>query len=192
LTVLGLPPGNWAEWVGGVGTALAFGATSLAIWQGHRLRQVEHDEAMYDQALKVKATLGMGTEYVTEDMPDGTKQSNPKTKVEVTVYNSSRRPIHAVFVTATTETGEHVGSGQIEFMQAGWEKKWQFEPAEKSWGRRGPSSAITGLVTLSYEDIDGTAWVLTSEGRLLRARRPRGWRRAWRRFRGKPGRRPEL
>jgi hypothetical protein len=160
MTVLGLAPGSWAEWVGGVGTALAFGATSVAIWQGHRLRILEHDEAMYDQALLVTTTLGMGTEYVKQVHPDGRKESNPIVKVQVVVHNSSRRPIHNVLVTATTEDGDLVGKGEADFVPAGWDRPWLFDPTEKSWGRSGPGSAITGQVTVTYKDIDGTAWII--------------------------------
>jgi hypothetical protein len=83
LIVLGLARGNWAEWVGGVGTVLTFGATSLAIWQGHRLRRVEHREAMYDEALKVILQVGRGNEYVDVETSDGTKERKPVEQVVV-------------------------------------------------------------------------------------------------------------
>jgi len=160
-------------WWGGYGPRFRRDVTGYLARASAHL--IEHDEAMYDQALLVTASLGMGTEYVTRVMPDGTKESHPTTKVRAEVHNRSRRPIHNVLVTATTESGDLVGKGRAEFVQAGWDESWEFDPAEKSWGRRGPSSAITGQVALSYKDIDETAWVLFPDGRLIRSRRPRGW-----------------
>jgi protein-S-isoprenylcysteine O-methyltransferase Ste14 len=72
LTVFALAPGNWPEWVGAIGTILAFGATSLAIWRGRQLRRIEHSEATWDEALKVTVTTGMTSEFVDHRKDDGT------------------------------------------------------------------------------------------------------------------------
>jgi hypothetical protein len=69
--IVALAPGSWAEWVGGVGTILAFGATAGAVWQGHLLQRTEHREAMYDEALKVTAQPGQGSKPVLQELANG-------------------------------------------------------------------------------------------------------------------------
>jgi hypothetical protein len=167
-TVLGLPPGNWADWIGGVGTALAFGATSLAIWFGHRLRRTEHAEAMYDEALKVTSTSGMGADYVIQENPDGTSEKKAQTKIVVGVQNGGRREITDIDVRVETLPGSEVGHGTSEFLQAGWNLSWMFDPVDGVWVHSGISSTIEVLVIVTFKDFDGTGWEFGSNGRLLR------------------------
>jgi len=163
MTILALAPGNWAEWVGGIGTALAFGATSVAIWQGHRLRRAEHREAMYDEALKVTTRVTQGSKGV------GTTGS----MVNVTILNGGRREITGVAVTVVTSTGQPVGHDSGAFLQAGFEQLFQFEPVDGIWAKFGVTPAIDALVTLTFGDIDGTNWTREPDGRLLRSRKHR-------------------
>jgi hypothetical protein len=186
LTVLGLAAGDWAGWVGGVGTVLAFGATSLAIWQGHRLRRAEHADEMYDEALKVTATVGMGSDYVEHTNADGTKERTAVPKVLVTVHNSGRRQITNVAVDVTTPSGHPVGASSAEFLQAAWDQPFYFDAVDGVWGQLGSSPAINALATLSFEDIEETKWVRESNGRLLRFRRLRRRHRGGRRHSTSP------
>jgi hypothetical protein len=176
MTLLGLAPGNWAEWVGGVGTALAFGATSVAIWQGHRLRRTEHAEVMYDEALKVTAEIGMGAEYVDEPQDDGTIVRTPQGKTVVTVHNSGRRQIRNVTVVATTWRGAKIGEGFADFVQAGFDQSFSFDPVDGSYAF-GSTSSQNPLWYLTFEDIDQTMWKRDTGGLLLRFPLLSKWRR---------------
>jgi hypothetical protein len=171
MTLLGLAPGSWAEWVGGVGTALAFGATSVAIWQSHRLRRTEHAEVMYDEALKVTASVGMGAEYVDVPQPDGTIERKPEGKIVVTVHNGGRRQIRNVNVSATTWNGRPIGDGSVDFVQAGFDQPFSFDQVDGSYAPFGSTSSMTPLWYLAFEDIDETLWKRDTGGLLLRFRR---------------------
>lgn len=166
--ILGLEAGNWAEWIGGIGTVLAFAATSMAIWRSHRLHNQEHAEAMYDESLKVTAKAGQGSEYASVTSADGTTEKKAQTKVQVTVHNGGRRQVTNVSVEVIARTGEPVGSSSVEFIQAGWDQSFMFDPIPEVWGQFGSSRGIDALVMLAFEDIDETLWRQDWHGRLLR------------------------
>ena len=167
-TVLGLPPGNWAEWVAGIGTILAFSATSLAIWQGHRLRRIEHAEAMHDEALRVTSAANQGSQYFNVVKTDGMVERKSRPMVDVTVFNGGRRQITNVTIEVITSKGQRIGADSVEFIQAGRDHLFQFDPVDGVWQQFGSSPGIDALVALAFEDIDETKWVLGSDGRLLR------------------------
>jgi hypothetical protein len=150
--------------VGGIGTVPAFGATSLAIWQGHRLRRLERREATYDEAMKVTAVATQGFKTL------GTTQS----MLRITVSNEARREIRNVMVNVTAMDGQHVGDGSIEHLQAGFNTQLQFEPTDGIWGSVS-EPGIRAVVRLSFEDIDGTRWKREPDGHLSRTRRRRLW-----------------
>lgn len=182
LTVAGLPPGDWAEWFGAGAAALAFGATSVAIWLGHHLRVKEHDEAMFDEALKVTTVVTQGSEYVdvgTMEVPE--RKAVPK--ITVTVYNDGRRPITNVWVYVTPLIGTLLGESGVEFIQAGQSYPFQFDPIDEVYAPFGSNPSINAVVMLSFEDISGTMWKRgPPSDRLLLFPKERWWR-------SKPGRR---
>jgi hypothetical protein len=176
-TVDGLTPGEWADWAIAAGTFLAFGATSLAIWRSHRLRQVEHGDAMYDEALKVISSVGQGSDGVRELDATGSYSTRLIPKVQVTICNGSRREISNVKVIVTTRAGQNVGSDTLGFLQSGRDQTFQYDPIDGVWERVGASPVIHGFATLSFEDIDGTLWTSMPNGRLFRTPLLPRWRR---------------
>jgi hypothetical protein len=175
--MVALAPGNWAEWFGAVAAALAFGTTSLAIWLQHRLRLREHAEALFDQALLVTTTTGAGTEYVTETAEDGTKERKPLTKIQVNLHNLSSRPITGVVVEAWSLAGTHIGHGVGNFVQAGAEPYWLWEPVGDAYAPFGSNPSVRSIVWLTFTDISGTVWVRHHDDRLEALPRSRWWHR---------------
>lgn len=174
-TILGLAPGNWAEWFGAVAAALAFGVTSLAIWLNHRLRLTEHAEAMFDEALKVTATVGQGSEYVTVSTDQGNERK-PIPKVAVVVRNLGRRPITNVEVEAHTRTGIDLGHSSVEFIQAGLDCRFQFDPVDSAYAPFGTNPSVNVMVMLTFEDINETKWMRgPPSDRLLRFPKQKRW-----------------
>jgi hypothetical protein len=177
VTVDGLPPGDWAEWVSGVGTVLAFGATSAAFWQGPRLHRVEHAEAMWDDALRVTAGVAQGSKDVeVVGMKDGMPTLKTESKVNVHINNGSRRQITNIVVHVTTydaavvdDESTLVGDGSVEFIQANDGFLFVFDSVDGVW----TSAGVAALVTFSFEDIAETRWERHWSGRLRRFRRLR-------------------
>jgi hypothetical protein len=186
VTVDGLPPGDWAEWFGAGAAALAFGATSLAIWQGHRLRRVEHAEAMWDDALKVTVKPAQGGKDVPERKLDGTTVMTRLPMVNVNIYNGSRRQITNVLVRFFAPDGSIVGEGTADFIQADDGVVFSFDPVD---GALVPTG-VAGIAMFSFEDIDETRWERHSSGQLRRFRRLRVTRRDGRRHSENPRSRP--
>jgi hypothetical protein len=173
MVLLGLASGNWAEWVGGVGTALAFGATSVAIWQNHRLHRVQHSEEMFDQALLVTASIGQGTHYEIVTKPDGSTEKQPVARTVLTIHNGSRRQISNVAVQLWTLEPALLAGDHVDFIQAKWDQPFYFAPIEGLIGGFASAPGPQAQATFSFEDIDGTKWTRSWEGRLLRFRRLR-------------------
>jgi len=167
--------GTAAEWFGATAAALAFGATSLAIWSAHRLRLKEHDEAMLDEALKVAVSVGLGSEYVNVQTEHG-KERLPNPKVNVTVTNDGRREINDVEVVVISMGGTPLGTGATEFIQAGKPVTFQFDAIDEVYAPLGSSVMVRALATLTFEDISGTKWRRTPlDDRLVRLHKPK-WR----------------
>jgi hypothetical protein len=180
--MLALTAGEWAAWVAAVGTVLAFTATTWAIWSAHRLRLIEHSEAMFDEALKVGVAVSLGAEYVTESKPDGTKERLPHSKIVVTVTNRGRRPISGLLVRVLKPGDYLIGDGHSEFLQSGLEQRFSFDPSEDMWKPFGTSPVPDVLIRLTFTDFDGTSWHRYPDGRLVTLpRRRRPWQRS-RRF----------
>jgi hypothetical protein len=170
-TVIGLAPGNWAEWVGAIGTILAFAATSVAIWRSHRLRQIEHREAMYDQAL---AVLAQPPEDIDLDhLVPGTSVIERISKVRVQVDNASRREITRIKVSVVMPTGRLLGEDTLGFLRPGGQHDFLFDPVE---GMRDKWYRIAASTTMSFEDIDGTLWTSMPNGRSFRTPLLPRWR----------------
>lgn len=193
MAVDGLPPGDWAEWVSGVGTVLAFGATSAAFWQGHRLHRVEHAETMLDEALKVTSDVAQGSQDVEVVGKDGMSEVLSQSKVNVHINTGSRRQITNIRVHVTSYDGAVVdnestlvGDSTTEFIQANDGFFFVFDPIDGIWTRSGPAC----LVTFTFEDIDETKWERHWSGRLQRFRRLRRKRRDGRRHATRPSSRP--
>jgi len=178
VTMLVLTAGDWAAWFGAIGTVLAFSATSWIIWSTHRLRLIEHSEAMYDEALKVHVTVDLGAEYVTETKSDGSKEQVSQTKIFVTIINNGRRPISNFIVRVQDPCDYLIGDNFSEFLQAGMQQIVSLDPAEDTWRPYGTSPVPDLRVTLTFTDFDGTTWHRYADGRPVivpRARRP--WQR---------------
>jgi hypothetical protein len=157
---------NAAEWFAAVGTVGAFAATSLTLWNGHRLRKGEHAEAMLDAALNVTASAGMGAEYITTQTPAG-PQKLPEPRLDVWVHNKSNRWVTNITIKAeAAKTGELVGTGTAEYLQARMDLPFQFDP--------GDVDIFDTQVTLTFEDVGGTTWVRKPSGHLSRIP-PRKW-----------------
>jgi hypothetical protein len=186
MVLLGLAPGNWAEWVGGVGTALAFGATSVAIWQNHRLHRVQHGEEMFDQALLVTTDIGQGTHYEIVTKPDGSTEKQSVNRTVVTVRNGSRRQISNVSVQLWTLEPVLVGGDSVDFIQAKWDQPFYFPPIDGLGGSFTTEPGVQAQATLTFEDIDGTKWTRSWAGRLVRYQRLRVIRSDGRRHARKP------
>ncbi len=166
--------GDAAEWFGAVAAALAFGTTSWAIWSAHRLRLHEHDESMFDEALKVTVLAGQGTEYVTVETPERGKERLPHTRVAVTVSNLSRREITDIAADVTTLAGVPLGTGATPFIQAGGTATFMFEATPDVWAPFGSNPMIRAWATLEFEDINKTRWRRTpQDDRLVRLHRSR-------------------
>jgi hypothetical protein len=167
--------GNAAECFGAVAAALAFGATSLAIWSAHRHRVKEHDEAMFDEALKVVVSVGLGSEYAYVETERG-KERLPNSKVNATVTNDGRREITDVEVVVTSMEGTPLGTGATEFIQAGRPATFQFDAIDEVYAPFGSNVMVRALATLTFEDISKTRWRRTPmDDRLVRLHKPK-WR----------------
>jgi hypothetical protein len=87
--MLALDAALWAVWVGSIGTVLAFGATSWAIWAAHRLRLAEHRTEMYYEALNVTYDLTKWHEVINQT-DDVTIQRRSRFLVTLKIHNGSR------------------------------------------------------------------------------------------------------
>jgi hypothetical protein len=105
--------------------------------------------------------------------PDGTTEKQPVNETVVTVHNGSRRQISNVTVALWTLEPAPVGANSIGFIQAKWDQPFYFPPIEGLAGSFATSSGIQAQTTLTFEDIDGTMWMRSWDGRLERFRRLR-------------------
>jgi hypothetical protein len=91
--------GNAAEWVGGVGTALAFAVTLYIITRDHADRRQQAADTIWNDALLVTVSAGQ-----TGGPPNEIGMTT--TWALITVVNGSRKPISDIHVTAYTNNGE--------------------------------------------------------------------------------------
>ncbi len=174
MTVLASSSGDAAEWVAAVGTTLAFGATSIAVWAGHRLRLEQHREQMFDEALKVTVDVlkaqSRDPTLVTTD------------KINTTLLNGGRRQITDVKLFVFDARGafpqvDAFYEDAIDFLQAGhfWSLDFDGPPGVTEPRGVRPTSVF---IQISFTDFDGTAWHKLADGRLLREPAS-AWGRFW-------------
>jgi hypothetical protein len=163
LALLASSAGDLAEWVAAVGTTLAFGATSLAIWAAHRLRLEQHRERMFDEALKVTVDVSKARsrDSITE-----------KDKINTTLSNNGRRQITDVKIFVFDARGSYpmvdaFYQDSIDFLQAGHFWSMDFDGPPGVTEPRGVRSTSV-YVQISFIDFDRTAWHKLADGRLLR------------------------
>jgi hypothetical protein len=166
--------GDAAEWVAAVGTTLAFGATSIAIWAGHRLRLEQHREQMFDEALKVTVDVlkaqSQDPTVVTTD------------RINTTLLNGGRRQITGVKLFVFDARGafpqvDAFYEDAIDFLQAGhfWSVDFDGPPGVTEPRGVRPTSVF---IQISFTDFDGTAWHKLADGRLVREPAS-SWGRFW-------------
>ena len=132
---------------------------------------------MYDEALKVTASVGQGSDAVRALDATGSYSVNLVPKVQVTIHNGSKREITNIRISISTRAGELVRGDTLGFLQATRDQPFQYDPIDGVWERVGASPVIHGFATLIFEDIDGTLWTSMPNGRLFRTPLLPRWRR---------------
>jgi hypothetical protein len=180
--MLALDSGIWAEWVAAIGTVLAFGATSVAIWAGHRLRLAEHRRKMYLETLKVRCEVTL-TQESGEDTDayelgeDGTPRRMERapyshfTYAKATIENGCQWPITDVRMILTTRMSSEKKDKDLF---SDHEVVRFIHPGDFDVGETGPvkiemeyfkRTYTEDFVSVTFSDIEGTQWLW--EGNLL-------------------------
>jgi hypothetical protein len=145
--------GNWAEWVGAVGTVLAFGgAFAFGIGEVKSRRRAEQDDVARQARLIVLSEPAMGESRQIDELG-----------LFVSVTNYSDAPIHDVVVVLPMQRGEApIIEGQTTFAHVG--------PGERQEAGYQPPMGPGDLCSLApivwFLDANGRRWRRTPDDPL--------------------------
>lgn len=131
--------GTVADWVGGVGTAAAFGITAFVIWGDVRRRQ-------RDQANRVS--------YYFEIVDPASMRDNPRNDYLYHVHNYSDNTIYSVSLYHPVNLEDRFIKSDTVLL-----------PGEE-WALRLDKWDYANMPKLAFRDADGTRWNKDKSGKL--------------------------
>jgi hypothetical protein len=179
MSVLGLAPGDWAEWVTGVGTVGAVIFAAQSVRMATRSNKDAQADRAYDEASLVTAESGQ--EKRTGPGADYTSISIIWT-VYATVHNAGRRPISDVSV-EILKWPDHslIHREHIDIIGPSRARRISKELVDNPYSivvTSGDEKPLL-IVTFDFLDSNGRRWIRNLDDVLLTAKtRPRApWRR---------------
>jgi hypothetical protein len=156
LMSLQLQLGTLPEWLAAIGTVGALWATYVVIRRDHQRQDEQHEEALYDQALKVTCDIGL----IGERDPESA--SGVRSRALITITNNGVRPIFDTDWYLWTPEGEPHDSGHFDELPAGAFRSYRVPPREELMQPEGYAATWS----LDFADSTGRRWYKKAPGFL--------------------------